>query len=97
LQAPFGEIKSARQEIYAIDFGKVEKYLFLGYAPTETSFDAPGLEEMKNALNDSKFQKLRREINEMKYKADQFLKKCEVECIIRKKEGQAENALLVPS
>lgn len=49
---------------------KVKDYLFLGYAPVE------GTEEsrtMREALEKPSFQQLRREINEMKWRADQLL------------------------
>jgi hypothetical protein len=58
---------------------KVRDYLFLGYAPVE------GTEEsrtMREALDKPSFQQLRREINEMKWRADQLLSEFNIAIIV---------------
>lgn len=59
--------------------GKIDKYLFLGYAPPENPTSHPeALARMHSALALPDFQDLRREINEMKPRAKQLLAQCNI-------------------
>ncbi len=59
---------------------KIDKYLFLGYAPSEGSLfaDIEGSAKMKQALKNPEFQELRRTINEMKPRVEQLLVECDL-------------------
>jgi hypothetical protein len=59
---------------------KVKDYLFLGYAPVEGW--GSGSHTMHEALKNPDFQQLRREINEMKWRANQLLSDLAIPTII---------------
>jgi hypothetical protein len=60
---------------------KVRDYLFLGYAPVE-GWGSEGSRMMHEALEKPDFQQLRREINEMKWRANQLLSELKIPIII---------------
>jgi hypothetical protein len=60
---------------------KVTDYLFLGYAPIE-GWGSEGSRRMHEKLEDPDFQKLRREINEMKWKAKQLFSELKLPIIL---------------
>jgi hypothetical protein len=64
--------------------GKIVRYLFLGYSPSESHTlwgGSEGLFQMREALEKPAFQNLRREINEGKGRAHQCLSNAGVACI----------------
>jgi hypothetical protein len=62
---------------------KVKDYLFLGYAPGESWIgEGSASHIMHEALKKPKFQRLRREINEMKWRADQLLSEFNIATIV---------------
>jgi hypothetical protein len=66
--------------------GKIDKYLILGYAPTEIAesreFDSYALRKMQRALAHEDFDSLRREISEMKPRAKRLLDQCNISSYI---------------
>jgi hypothetical protein len=67
--------------------GKIDTYLFLGYAPTEiaesSEFDRAALLKMRRALESEPWITLRREINEMKPRAKQIIAQCNIFPIVK--------------
>jgi hypothetical protein len=62
---------------------KIVDYLFLGFAPTETDYwSGENLGKMQKALEQKKFQDLRRDINQMKGRAQQILSRCGVGIVL---------------
>lgn len=66
--------------------GKIDRYLILGYAPSERAAIPAA---MRKALATEEFQRLRREINEMKSRAHDLLDSFGIRTVVREFPGSA--------